>query len=211
MSKIILFFIVINACIVFKLSSQNNQISSDKLTEVLLTFDAILVDNRVELTWATNTEHNNNTFVIEKSRDGISEFEEVIAIKNFGNYSSLISYFDVDYYPHQGISYYRLKQIDAANNVLSSRLVSINNSVSGFVDNLITIEGSTENLLGSENKEEIVVLRNEKGIESFSKVIVSKKNEIIVPENADYKLENGTYTIIASSNDKLQRQKVVVK
>jgi len=65
--------------------------------------------------------------------------------------------------------------------------------------------------MGSENKEVIVVLRNEKGLESFSKVIIDQNNNVLVPANSDYKLENGTYTVIASSNNKLYSQKVVVK
>jgi len=38
------------------------------LTEVLLSFDAIVVDQKVELTWSSDTEHNNNFFTIENLR-----------------------------------------------------------------------------------------------------------------------------------------------
>jgi len=38
-----------------------------------------------------------------------------------------MSYFDIDNYPYEGVSYYRLKQTDVKGNVLSSRLVSVNN------------------------------------------------------------------------------------
>lgn len=177
------------------------------LPEVLLSFDAIIVDGKVELTWSTNSEYNNNLFTIEKSKDALS-FEEVISIKNFGNFSSLMSYFDVDFYPYEGISYYRLKQIDAQGKMLSSRLVSINNTTSTM---MALNDVYSDKILGSENTEELVVLRNENGEEHFSKVLVDNKNEITITPDNDYKIENGTYTVIASSNNRLYSRKVVVK
>ncbi len=182
------------------------------LPEVLLSFDAIIVDKKVELTWASDTEHNNNFFTIEKSKDA-TNFEEVVTIKGFGNYSSLISYFDVDYTPYDGVSYYRLKQTDTKGQVLSSRLVSVNNKSvsSGLVVNTNALEENAENLMGSENKEVLVVLRNEKGLESYSKVMIDTDSNVIVPLDSDNKLDNGTYTIVASSNNRLYSQKVFVK
>lgn len=182
------------------------------LPQVLLSFDAIIVDKKVELTWSSDTEHNNNFFTIEKSKDAIN-FEEVVTIKGFGNYSSLISYFDVDYTPYDGVSYYRLKQTDTKGQVLSSRLVSVNNKSvsSGLVVNTNALEENAENLMGSENKEVLVVLRNEKGLESYSKVMIDTDSNVIVPLDSDNKLDNGTYTIVACSNNRLYSQKVVVK
>ena len=65
--------------------------------------------------------------------------------------------------------------------------------------------------MGSENKEVLVVLRNEKGLESYSKVTIDADNNVIVPLDTDHKLDNGTYTVVASSNNRLYSQKVVVK
>jgi hypothetical protein len=195
----------------FKLDSQDN-IEVSFLPQVLLSFDAIIVDKKVELTWASDTEHNNNFFTIEKSKDA-ANFETVATVKGFGNYSSLISYFDTDFTPYDGISYYRLKQTDVRGTVLSSRLVSINNkSVTNDLGlNVNAIDEHAENLMGSENKEVLVVLRNEKGMESYSKVMVDQQNNITVSSEEDNKLDNGTYTVIASSNNKLYSQKVVVR
>ncbi|MCD6019358.1 MAG: hypothetical protein K0S53_2479 [Bacteroidetes bacterium] len=189
---------------------KNTSADQSVLSSVLLSFDAILVDKKVELTWASNTEHNNNFFTIEKSKDA-SNFETVTTIKSFGNYSSLISYFDTDYTPYEGISYYRLKQTDQNGKILSSRLVSVNNKFgsASFAGNTIIDDHST--LMGYENTEVLVVLRDEKGTESYSKVIIDSQNNVIVPADKDQKLENGTYTVVASSNNKLYSQKVYVK
>ena len=205
-----------------QLSSQVNSAESNvsvksgktsvALPEVLLSFDAIINDKKVELTWSSNTENNNNYFTIEKSKDAIN-FEEVTSIRGFGNYSSLVNYFDVDYIPYEGISYYRLKQTDSKGHILSSRLVSVNYRLGndGLTANQNSVDENTTNLLGSENKEVLVVLRNEKGQESFSKVIVNEQNTITISPNNENKLDNGTYVVIASSNNKLYSQKVTVK
>ena len=181
------------------------------LPSVLLSFDAISNDKQVELTWASNTENTNNFFTIEKSKDAVN-FETVTSIKGFGNHSSLINYFDVDLTPYSGISYYRLKQTDNNGNVLSSRLVSVNYKFNN--DGLSVYPNSSEenpaNLLGSENKEVLVVLRDGQGVESYKKVIIDEKNTVIFPSNEN-KLDNGVYLIVASSDNKLFSQVVTVR
>jgi len=191
---------------------ENDETKPIQLPEVLLSFDAILTNNKVEFTWASNTELNNNLFTIEKSKDAV-HFEQVTSIKSFGNYSTLISYFDVDYAPFDGISYYRLKQTDKNGQVLSSRLVSVNNKYvsNHLIVNTTAINEETDNLLGSENNEVLVVLRNDKGLESYSKVIIDSDNNVVMPSDSDVKLDYGTYTVVASSNNKLYSQKVVVR
>lgn len=187
--------------------------NGDPLPQVLLNFDAIFDNTKVELTWSSDTENNNNFFVIEKSKDAMN-FEAVTSIKGFGNHSNIMSYFDVDYTPYEGISYYRLTQIDAKGTVLSSRLVSINNKIS--TSNLAMNQSSAiyDNpaaLLGTENNREVlVVLRNEKGEESYSKVVIDEEFHVL-SSDATSKLDNGTYTVVASSDNRLYSQKLVVK
>lgn len=195
----------------YKLDSEDEKVNVS-MPKVLLSFDAIYDNTKVELTWSSDTENNNNFFSIEKSKDALV-FEEVTSIKGFGNNSSIISYYDVDYTPFEGISYYRLKQTDVKGIVLSSRIVSINNknTTSNLSMNQSAVYETAANLMGSENKEVLVVLRNEKGMESYSKVIIDQENNIIVPTENDNKLETGNYIVIASSDNKLYSQKVVVK
>lgn len=195
----------------YKLDNEEEKVNIS-LPNVLLTFDAIFDNTKVELTWSSDTENNNNFFSIEKSKDALV-FEEVTSIKGFGNNSSIISYYDVDYTPFEGISYYRLKQTDLKGVVLSSRIVSINNKniTSNLSMNQSAVYETPANLMGSENKEVLVVLRNEKGMESYSKVIIDEENNVIVPAESDNKLEIGNYIVIASSDNKLYSQKVVVK
>ena len=186
--------------------------NGDPMPSVLLNFDAVFDNTKVELTWSSDTENNNNFFTVEKSKDAVT-FEPVTSFKGFGNNSSIISYFDVDFLPYEGISYYRLKQTDLKGTVLSSRLVSVNNkSVSNnLVMNQSSVFETPSNVMGSENKEVLVVLRNEKGVETFSKVKIDEQNNIVESENNEIKLELGSYLIVASSNNKLYSQHVVVR
>ncbi len=191
----------------FKINAEEPTIA---LPEVLLSFDAIFDSKKVELSWSSNSELNNSFYTVEKSKDGIS-FESVANIKGFGNNSSLISYFDVDFTPFEGISYYRLKQTSGTGVVLSSRLVSINNIFSTGNLSMNSTDGQSGNLLGSENKEILVVLRNEKGAESYSKVVFDQEKNLILSTDNESKLDIGTYIVVASSDNKLYSQKLVVK
>lgn len=181
------------------------------LPSVLLNFDAIFDNSKVELTWSSDAENNNNFFVVEKSKDAMN-FEALITIKGFGNNSNIMSYFDVDYIPYEGISFYRLTQIDEKGQSLSSRLVSINNkiSVTSLSMNQTAMYDNPAALMGFENKEVLVVLRNEKGEESVSKVVIDTQNNVLSSDASD-KLNNGTYTVVASSDNKLYSQKLVVR
>ncbi len=78
----------------------------------LLFFRATLTEqNTVKLSWATISEHNNEYFTIEKSKDGIHwiPIENVNAV---GNSYTRVDYETLDEHPYQGLNYYRLKQTD---------------------------------------------------------------------------------------------------
>lgn len=188
----------------------NEEATIVALPEVLLSFDAVFDSKKVELTWSSNTENNNNFYAVEKSKDGIA-FEKIVSIKAFGNNSSLISYFEADFTPFNGISYYRLSQTDIKGKVLSSRIVSVNNINATSDLSMISDEKHTNNLQDSENKEVLLVLRNQKGEESYSKAVVDQENNLVVSNDNESKLDIGTYVVIASSDNKFYSQKVVIK
>jgi hypothetical protein len=77
----------------------------------LIAFDANVNSNVVDLNWATASETNNDYFTIERSQDGLT-FESIDTIDGAGNSTTLLVYFSTDAHPHEGLSYYRLKQVD---------------------------------------------------------------------------------------------------
>ncbi|TAE80628.1 MAG: hypothetical protein EAY81_10345, partial [Bacteroidetes bacterium] len=85
--------------------------SSGMLPVKLIAFNAVLAHKKVNCTWETASEINNDYFTIERSVDG-EDFEDVGTIKGRGNSSTNSHYHFTDNNPFEGISYYRLKQTD---------------------------------------------------------------------------------------------------
>lgn len=78
----------------------------------LLDFNASSKDNtKIELSWRTASEVNNDFFTVESSIDGIN-WSELKQIKGAGNSTAVLNYSTVDEHPYFGTSYYRLKQTD---------------------------------------------------------------------------------------------------
>lgn len=67
--------------------------------------------NRVQLTWSTATETNNDKFVVERSRDGVN-YAPFTEVRGAGNSLVERTYACYDQEPYAGVSYYRLRQID---------------------------------------------------------------------------------------------------
>jgi len=100
----------------------------------LLSFDAKLKGTYVDLTWSTATEINNDYFVVERA--GVDLFWNPILEKSgAGNSNSILSYSDKDRDPLEGVSYYRLKQVDFSGDYSYSDPVSVfNNTITESED-----------------------------------------------------------------------------
>lgn len=181
----------------------------------LLNFNAIMNSGKVDLTWSTASERNNDYFTIEKSKDGFN-FETVTLVSGAGNSTSIIEYTDVDYKPYSGISYYRLKQTDYNGLFSYSKIVSVNYF---FGDDGITIypnpatveSGFNLNITGLENQEILVVIRDIAGREFYSKISFITENKQLIAIDTDKKLAAGTYLVIASSNNKIYSQRLIIR
>jgi hypothetical protein len=93
----------------------------------LTEFTAAPGNNNVVLNWTTATEKNNNRFEIEKSSDGLS-FDKTGTVASAapgGNSSSVLQYAFTDEQPYEGVSYYRLKQVDHDGTSKYSPIVSV--------------------------------------------------------------------------------------
>jgi hypothetical protein len=179
----------------------------------LLSFDAIMNNKQVDITWATATESNNDYYTIEKSKDGIT-FETSSIVDAAGNSLSTINYKDIDPAPFEGISYYRLKQTDFDGTFTYSKIVSVNYSISddGFTVFPNPTDGEINiNINDLEGKEVLVIIRDITGKECFSKVVLSQENQQLIAIDSEHKLASGAYIITASSNNKLYSKKIIVK
>ena len=76
------------------------------------------------LTWTTAWEQNNKMFVIERSKDG-NTFEAIGSITGHGSTGQLSNYTFTDTNPLDGVSYYRLRQVDFNGMVSYSSIESV--------------------------------------------------------------------------------------
>lgn len=65
----------------------------------------------VEISWSTASEFNNDYFIVEKSIDGVN-YMGIGQVQGAGNSSVLQAYKLTDQSPYDGLSYYRLVQVD---------------------------------------------------------------------------------------------------
>ena len=77
----------------------------------LLSFNAELKGTYVDLDWETATEINNDYFVVERASENL-DWKPILTVTGAGNSNSLLSYSEKDREPLEGLSYYRLKQVD---------------------------------------------------------------------------------------------------
>jgi hypothetical protein len=91
----------------------------------LIKFDASTFAKNIRLSWQTASEINNEKFEIEESRDG-REFKKIGEVEGKGTTLEQQDYsFEVKN-PRNGISYYRLKQIDFDGQFEHSKVISVN-------------------------------------------------------------------------------------
>jgi hypothetical protein len=78
----------------------------------LVYFDAFIMEGqKVKLKWMTESETNNDHFVLQHSKDAII-WTDKATIPGAGNSTSPVNYECIDDEVQEGLSYYRLKQID---------------------------------------------------------------------------------------------------
>jgi hypothetical protein len=68
-------------------------------------------ENRININWSTASETNSSHFTVEKSRDMVN-WRTVANTQAAGNSNYYIDYSEVDENPSNGITYYRLSQLD---------------------------------------------------------------------------------------------------
>lgn len=77
----------------------------------LIGFQAKNKGSKVYLEWITSSEVNNDYFVVERSRDGIT-YEALSIVQGNGSTTLHSEYKYVDNLPYYPVTYYRLKQVD---------------------------------------------------------------------------------------------------
>lgn len=127
--------------------------STSVLPITLVNFTAIKSLGKVDMAWATATEVNAASFMVQRSSNGI-DFTPVVTVAAIG--SGANSYAAIDASPLTGTSFYRLKNIDKDGSFAYSNIVSLNftagNNVSVYpspAQSYINVNVSSTTLYGT--------------------------------------------------------------
>ncbi len=171
----------------------------------LLSFDATALGNRVELTWSTASEINNDYFTIERSANGI-DWEKVAKIDGAGNSLIRQDYLTVDKHPLSGLSYYRLSQTDYDGTVSYADIRSISFKPESLCLIYPNPASDEINVLLRDKIETITVeLYDVRGKLIVSQLITKQNSKIDVSE-----FKKGVYYIRLMSNDLTEVKQIVI-
>ena len=164
-------------------------------------------EGKVNVTWATASEHNSANFTIEKSRDGMN-WTVMASLAGAGNSTQMINYSTVDNNAAAGVNYYRLTQTDfdgasetfniasancGDNSPLTTVKVYPNPSAGDFY-----VDFNSEEIIGSS----VISITDARGMEVYKmNVTVEKGSNVFHIENMEaapgiyyIQVSNGTAT-----------------
>ncbi len=191
--------------------------ANNPLPVELISFDAVVNDgSQVDLKWVTATEINNDYFVVEKSKDG-KNWEEVVWVDGAGNSNYTLEYYETDENPYEGISYYRLKQVDFDGKTSYSEIVPV--AFEKNIEKNITVlpnpvkrgEAIYLEINGFKGNNILLVLRDMQGKEFYTKAHIIESNYQLKAIQLDNNIPAGTYLIVASSANDLVTQKIIIE
>ncbi|WP_020536475.1 T9SS type A sorting domain-containing protein [Lewinella cohaerens] len=90
-------------------------------------FRGEVTDSGTQLYWQTRTEHNNQSFMVERSIDG-KNFNTIGEVAGNGDSQQTINYKYTDPNPNFGMNYYRLTQVDFSGECSQSEIIALNST-----------------------------------------------------------------------------------
>jgi hypothetical protein len=178
----------------------------------LYNFNVKYVGDKVKINWTTLSEINNDYFTIEKSNDGI-HFNEVTKIKGKGNTTHTSHYHTFDYYPQNGINYYRLKQTDFDGKYSYSNIESIYVIHKSFDEPIIYPNPTSENKVNIKFSTDDDIPVKIKIFSNDGKVIIEKNKETnkgvnVIHIDLDTNLTKGIYILELKNEFDILREKI---
>lgn len=159
------------------------------------------LDSHVLLSWTT-TVSGIDIYELERSRNGI-EFTTISRIEP-GSVNT--EFMETDFAPLEGMSFYRIKVIDADGNITYSNSTPVKYKAGSPVS-----PTATQSATASNSGPVLVVVRNNSGVESYSKVEITSDSDPLLANDLEQRLEAGTYTIVSSSVQAYYSKQITVK
>ncbi len=172
----------------------------------LLRFDAQKENETVACMWETESELNNDYFIVERSIDGIT-FESIGTMEGNGTTTQLHTYKLYDSSPYlNGISYYRLTQVDVDGTTHLSEMKSVNFIQEPEVSIFPNPSSGQLTIIGKHLETTDIVLYNSLGQAIPMELIVQEDH---IAYNISH-LTSGLYMINYTENGMLKSEKIQV-
>ena len=190
-----------------------SNVSNIPLPVTLLQFSAASSNGQVYLSWITATENNNHFFTAQSSVDGLV-FTDIATINGSGNSLVPVYYSALDYAPHSGLSYYRLKQTDYNGRFEYLKTIPVNTKTSASISlypNPASNNATTLIIEGEKGHSVLVELTDMTGkIHYSTNAHIESDNYLLtIPLN---KLKTkGTYLICVSGNTHRYFKRLIVQ
>jgi hypothetical protein len=158
------------------------------------------LDSQVLLSWTTSRS-GIEVYEIERSKNGI----DYSTLSRVEPGSVNTEFMETDFSPMEGVSYYRVKVIDAKGNITYSNSAPVKYTA-GSPTSVVPTKTN-----GAADGPILIVVRNASGEEYYSKVEVADDSDPMLVKDLEERLSAGTYTIVSSSVQAYYSKKVVVK
>ncbi|MHB8261674.1 MAG: hypothetical protein ACYDCN_16720 [Bacteroidia bacterium] len=190
----------------------------------LLNFTVVPNINKIDIKFSTSIQTGGPYFTIEKSKDG-KEFIKLVDIPAIEGGTTYSDYFETDYQPYSGVSFYRIKQTDEAGNYRYSQTVTLKieeenvantdehtvNTISQISGIIYDISGSISEVPANNKTGTLLVLRDANGNDYYTMVQLNYKKNSLKSQEMFPSVSAGTYQVISSSNNELNNHKVIIK
>ncbi|MCB0402643.1 MAG: hypothetical protein KDD41_11205 [Flavobacteriales bacterium] len=173
----------------------------------------------VQLKWNITAENLSYKFIIEKSADK-SIWIEVSTVYGAAHKQQDMEYFYVDFMPLENLSYYRIVQVtetgdESLSNTIPVNYVLTEYNTAGVSLFPISTDGEAfkiSNIHWEEvfDHEILLVLRDKKGEEFYSKAVINIENEKIIAVPIEKQIPSGEYLITASSENQIYSQNITI-
>jgi hypothetical protein len=173
--------------------------------------------NRICLSWETESEINNDHFIIERSNDA-ANFEKLVLIPSSakdGNSNQKLSYAYIDEAPQAGMNYYRLVQVDKNFSERNSNITAIQYLKDENISVLIypsCNEGEFTLVAGGNPKGQIrLLIQDAIGTIVFDELYVIDGKNNVIKVSPGPRFHPGIYYCSVQLDEKTSHSRIVVK
>lgn len=198
----------------FLFSSIQFLAGNDDRRLLLADFTVVQNGSKTDIKWSLNREPFGTYFTIEKSMDG-KTFSKLVDQPVAENGNPYEEYFETDYQPYKGVSYYRVKQTNETGEVYCSDPIVFKYSEESSQRVMAAIPkedaGLSSAVKTAEGKETLFILRDADGNDYYSKVDPQLEDNYMYVSKDNANLPQGIYRVVGTSNNQLYSLKVIIK